>query len=188
LMDVVIGSSSIFPVFQPRPLMANAVGSGAPPAMLAELIDGGFAHNSPIEAAVLWGATHIILVEASPEEHQGASSGYLLANSVSAFNYLFNQAQLTDARSRGRVEIFSLRPQLVHRREKTTEGDTARQLAAGENPCAATYVFGADGSAPIGANMCTFDFVEDFIKGTIDLGRRDAEGQCFRHERAQPIF
>ncbi|MDT7602774.1 MAG: hypothetical protein QOF61_771, partial [Acidobacteriota bacterium] len=66
LMDVVIGSSSIFPVFQPRALTASVTaGDVGRPATLAELIDGGFAHNSPIEAAVLWGATHIILVEAS---------------------------------------------------------------------------------------------------------------------------
>jgi predicted acylesterase/phospholipase RssA/ABC-type phosphate/phosphonate transport system substrate-binding protein len=190
LMDVVIGSSSIFPVFQPRRLTAGSGGdSGAVRrATLAELIDGGFAHNSPIEAAVLWGATHIILVEASPEERQGAPSNYLLANSVSAFNYLFNQAQLTDARSRGRVEIFSLRPQLLHRHDPATEGDSARQLAAGENPCAANYTFGDDGSAPVGANMCTFDFVQDFVKGAIDLGRHDAEGRCFHRERAQPSF
>ncbi|MCA1818295.1 MAG: patatin-like phospholipase family protein, partial [Acidobacteria bacterium] len=191
LMDVVIGSSSIFPVFEPRALTAKlgGDGAGARPATLAELIDGGFAHNSPVEAAVLWGATHVILVEASPEERQGAPANYLLANSVSAFNYLFNQAQLTDARSRGRVEIFSLRPQLLHRKPQLTSGGTRLALAdANENPCAASYTFADDGSAPVGANMCTFDFVADFIKGAIDLGSRDAQGRCFRRERAQPIF
>ncbi|MFL6230244.1 MAG: patatin-like phospholipase family protein, partial [Pyrinomonadaceae bacterium] len=186
LMDVVIGSSSIFPVFQPRTLTASVTAPDVRPATLAELIDGGFAHNSPIEAAVLWGATHIILIEASPEERQGARSDYLLANSVSAFNYLFNQAQLTDARSRGRVEIFSLRPQLMHRRDPHASGSTL--LATAENPCAASYVFGEDGSAPVGANMCTFDFVRDFVRGAINLGSSDASKPCFRRERAQPIF
>jgi predicted acylesterase/phospholipase RssA/ABC-type phosphate/phosphonate transport system substrate-binding protein len=189
LMDVVIGSSSIFPVFQPRTLTAGGVAAaGGGHATLAELIDGGFAHNSPIEAAVLWGATHIILVEASPEERQVAPSGYLLANSVSAFNYLFNQAQLTDARSRGRVEIFSLRPQLMHRRENPARADGATLLAVAENPCAASYVFGENGSAPVGADMCTFDFVRDFVRGAINLGSSDASKPCFRRERAQPIF
>jgi predicted acylesterase/phospholipase RssA/ABC-type phosphate/phosphonate transport system substrate-binding protein len=185
LMDVVIGSSSIFPVFKPRELSASTVNGHA--ATLAELIDGGFAHNSPIEAAVLWGATHIILVEASPEERQEAPSGYLLANSISAFNYLFNQAQLTDARSRGHVEIFSLRPQLLHRKPESLTGEAQLALAS-ENPCAASYTFGADGSAPAGANMCTFDFVKVFVRGAIDLGGRDALGPCFRRERAQPSF
>ncbi|HEX8162049.1 MAG TPA: patatin-like phospholipase family protein [Pyrinomonadaceae bacterium] len=187
LMDVVIGSSSIFPVFQPRPLLARS-GEGAPPAALAELIDGGFAHNSPIEAAVLWGATHIILVEASPEERQGARSDYLLANSISAFNYLFNQAQLVDAHSRGKVEIFSLRPQIVHRRADAGQTDASRKADAAENPCASSYALSEDGSAPVGANMCTFDFVQDFVKGAIYLGGSDASKQCFRRERAQPLF
>jgi adenylate kinase len=31
------------------------------------IIDGGFVHNSPIEAAVKLEATHIIMIEASPE-------------------------------------------------------------------------------------------------------------------------
>jgi predicted acylesterase/phospholipase RssA/ABC-type phosphate/phosphonate transport system substrate-binding protein len=184
LMDVVIGSSSIFPVFQPRPL---TMVQGGQPATLAELIDGGFAHNSPVEAAVLWGATHIILVEASPEERQEAPSDYLLANSISAFNYLFNQAQLTDARSRGSVEIFSLRPQLVHRKPQLNFAGTQVELTD-ENPCAASYAIADDGSAPVGANMCTFDFVRQFVRGAIDLGSSDASRQCFRRERAQPVF
>lgn len=189
LMDVVIGSSSIFPVFQPRTLIATGAVTEGGSATLAELIDGGFAHNSPIEAAVLWGATHIILVEASPEEQPGARRDYLLANSFSAFNYLFNQAQLTDARSRGKVEIYSLRPQLMHKQHAPeSQADGGNMLATVENPCAASYIYAEDGSAPIGANMCTFDFVKDFVRGAINLGSSDASKACFRRERAQPIF
>lgn len=178
LMDVVIGSSSIFPVFQPRPLTASAPGGGIATTS-AEMIDGGFAHNSPVEAAVRWGATHVILVEASPEERQGARSDYLLANSVSAFNYLFNQAQLTDARSRSEVEVFSLRPQSLHPRGKG---------AADHNPCADNYALGDDGSLTVGANMCTFDFIDFIVSGAIDRGLSDASQQCFKRERAQPAL
>jgi predicted acylesterase/phospholipase RssA/ABC-type phosphate/phosphonate transport system substrate-binding protein len=185
LMDVVIGSSSIFPVFQPRPLVASAPGGAA--TTRAELIDGGFAHNSPVEAAVRWGATHVILVEASPEERKGARSDYLLANSVSAFNYLFNQAQLTDARSRSEVEVFSLRPQSIHPREKGAGGEDLIR-AADHNPCSDHYALADDGSPTVGANMCTFDFIDFFVRGAIDLGRSDASQQCFRRERAQPAL
>jgi predicted acylesterase/phospholipase RssA len=104
LLDVVIGSASIYPVFDPRPLSLDTNGSDS-----LQLIDGGFAHNSPVEAAVAWGATHIILIEASPKSKPSQHMN-LLDNSVDAFNYLFSEAQLVDARSRGKVEIFTLRP------------------------------------------------------------------------------
>ena len=73
------------------------------------IIDGGFVHNSPIEAAVKLEATHIIMIEASPEYSQSKEVN-LLSNSVTAFNHLFTQAQLLDARSRRQAEIFTLRP------------------------------------------------------------------------------
>ncbi len=77
-----------------------------------ELIDGGFAHNSPIEAAVLWGATHILLIEASPDERVERLN--FVTNAVASFEHLYEQSQLLDARSRGRVAIFSLSPQPPH--------------------------------------------------------------------------
>ena len=108
LLDVIIGSATIYPVFEPRYLSFAQEMESAKNRRF-DLIDGGFAHNSPIEAAVNWGATHIILIEASPEP-KASSHRHLLDNSLDAFNYLFNRAQLTDARSRGKIEIFSIRP------------------------------------------------------------------------------
>jgi predicted acylesterase/phospholipase RssA/ABC-type phosphate/phosphonate transport system substrate-binding protein len=109
LVDVVMGSGSIFPVFPARtltdfPRKGNRV----------ELVDGGFAHNSPIEAAVLWGATHIILIEASPGSAEREGRRNFLQNSIDAFNHLYYQAQLADARSKEKVTIFALRPQPPH--------------------------------------------------------------------------
>jgi predicted acylesterase/phospholipase RssA/ABC-type phosphate/phosphonate transport system substrate-binding protein len=98
LMDVVVGSSSIYPIFPARQLDENV-----------KIIDGGFAHNSPIDAAVMWGATHIILIEASPSVRPRESR--LFYNAMNAFNHLYYQAQLLDARARGKVEIFTLRPE-----------------------------------------------------------------------------
>ena len=108
LLDVIIGSATIYPVFEPR-YVSFAQEMESAKNRRFDLIDGGFAHNSPIEAAVNWGATHIILIEASPEP-KASSHRHLLDNSLDAFNYLFNRAQLTDARSRGKIEIFSIRP------------------------------------------------------------------------------
>ncbi|MCA1643641.1 MAG: patatin-like phospholipase family protein [Acidobacteria bacterium] len=98
LLDVVIGSSSIYPIFPSRPL--EGVGN---------IVDGGFAHNSPIEAAVMWKATHIILIEASPLTR--TSESYLWQNAQNAFNHLYYQAQLSDLRAHGKVEMFILRPE-----------------------------------------------------------------------------
>lgn len=109
LFDAVIGSSSIFPLFEPRRLERFKRESDKYPYNL-HLIDGGFIHNSPIEAAVKWGATHIIVIEASPFEPPSLQND-LLDNSFAAFNYLFSQAQSLDARMYGQREIFLLRPQ-----------------------------------------------------------------------------
>jgi predicted acylesterase/phospholipase RssA/ABC-type phosphate/phosphonate transport system substrate-binding protein len=109
LLDVVMGSGSIFPVFPPRTLADFPA-----PGERVELVDGGFAHNSPVEAAVRWGATHIVLVEAAPLE-RGERRNFL-QNAAGAFSHLYQQAQLVDARSRENdpVVIFSLRPDPPH--------------------------------------------------------------------------
>lgn len=107
LLDVVMGSGSIFPVFPPRPI------ADIPrPGEQIELVDGGFAHNSPVEAAVLWGATHIVLIEATPRTR--SERGNFVRNATSSFRHLHQQAQLLDARSRGKVLIFSLSPDPPH--------------------------------------------------------------------------
>ncbi len=109
LLDVVVGSSSIYPFFPAKHLGELSLpGKGA---ANIDIIDGGFAHNSPIEAAILWGATHIILIEASPEVSPARQN--LFDNAIAAFNHLYLQAQLVDAHSRGKVEIYSLRPALA---------------------------------------------------------------------------
>ena len=107
MLDVILGSGSIFPVFPPRRIdgIPNASDS-------VELVDGGFAHNSPLEAAVAWGATHVLLIEATPRHD--APRGSFLKNAVSSFRHLHQQAQLLDARSRRQVIVFSLSPRPPH--------------------------------------------------------------------------
>ena len=109
LLDVVLGSGSVFPVFPARTLE-----NFPRPGERVELIDGGFVHNSPVEAAVRWGATHVVLIEADP--HERAERRNFLQNAAGAFNHLYHQAQQVDARSREKeqVVIFSLRPDPPH--------------------------------------------------------------------------
>lgn len=109
LLDTVMGSGTIFPIFPPRTLH-----DFPGPGQSAELIDGGFAHNSPIEAALWWGATHVILIEATPAAPTAGSRVDFLSNAQDAFEYLYQQTQLADARSRERISIFTLRPEAPH--------------------------------------------------------------------------
>ena len=109
LLDAVIGSGSIFPAFEPKRLTNIKRVMDKDALKDVAIIDGGFVHNSPIEAAVKLEATHIIMIEASPE-YPPSTKVNLLSNSIAAFNHLFTQAQLLDARSRRQAEIFTLRP------------------------------------------------------------------------------
>jgi predicted acylesterase/phospholipase RssA/ABC-type phosphate/phosphonate transport system substrate-binding protein len=155
LLGVVRGSGTIYPGFPPV-LIRHFPASDRS----VRLIDGGFVHNSPVEAAVRWGATHIILIEASPKSErergneQGAATSdqhNLLQTSAEAFNYLFDQAQLLDVRSRKKVAIFVLRPN------------------------AQNY-------------LGTMDFSRGKIRDAIQTGRNDAAGARFEWEYGEPHF
>ena len=61
---------------------------------------------------MLWGATHVIQVEASPRKRKTRSN--FLGNATSSFRHLYRQAQLVDARSRGKVTVFSIAPEPPH--------------------------------------------------------------------------
>ncbi len=107
LLDVILGSGSIYPIFPARRI------DDIPRAgEQIELVDGGFAHNSPVEAAVLWGATHVILIDVTPRGR--IKRGNFLQNVTSSVRHLHRQAQLLDARSRGKVTIFTLAPEPPH--------------------------------------------------------------------------
>jgi predicted acylesterase/phospholipase RssA/ABC-type phosphate/phosphonate transport system substrate-binding protein len=107
LIDIIMGSSSVFPIFPPRRLDDFPIAGER-----IDLVDGGFAHNSPIEAAVLRGATHIILIESTPAERGERKN--LAANVAAAFEHLHKQTQLVDLRSKRYVVIFTLVPKPPH--------------------------------------------------------------------------
>ena len=104
LLNIVLGSSSIYPAFPGRQLQ-DVPQSGD----RIELVDGGFAHNAPLEAAVLWGATHIILIDAAPPRMRDGTN--LADSMLRGFGHLFRQSQLSDQRSRDQVVVFSLEAQ-----------------------------------------------------------------------------
>lgn len=158
LLDFVLGSGTIYPFFPSRkvtdfPTLGET----------SELIDGSFAHNSPIEAAVLWGATHIINLSVAPASEPGPSSNAFLSNLGIAVNYLYDQAQLTDAAAREWVPVFTLRP---------------HQLKDGINP-----------PGSLEANYPSIiDFSTPFVNYAIALGELNASQAGFEREKARPIF
>ena len=105
LFDALIGSGTVFPIFPPRRFGPLQEGGKE-----VTLVDGGFSHNNPVEAAVQWGATHIILVKPSQDlKHEEGEN--LLANAGRAFSHLFEQAQAVDTRAMSETQLFVLRPE-----------------------------------------------------------------------------
>ena len=174
LLDVVIGSSTIYPIFPSRVLtdvtIGNEDGSSRTEIAMMKIIDGGFIHNIPIEAAGLWQASHIILIEASPLPQQTAPQ-HFLDNSMMAFGYLFSQAQRTDKLARGSAETFELRP-------------TSRCEKRDVDP----FCLGMENMPQ--PDMDTFDFSDALVREAFQFGRNDvsSEKPLFVRVGGPPLF
>jgi predicted acylesterase/phospholipase RssA/ABC-type phosphate/phosphonate transport system substrate-binding protein len=107
LLDALMGSGAIYPVFPAR-VLHDFPRTG----QSTEIVDGSFAHRSPVEAAVLWGATHIILIQADPDEP--VPRGSFGANVSAALTLLYDQAQLIDVRTKQQAMLFNLAPRPPH--------------------------------------------------------------------------
>jgi predicted acylesterase/phospholipase RssA len=160
LLDTVIASSSIYPVFPARRVSVRLSDGETHPL---EIIDGGFLHNSPVLAAVYAGATHIILVEASPEEKPSERRD-ILDNAVTAFDYLFNQAQVSDKVIESNVAVFQIKPLSCY-------------VFLGDSP---------DAPCRQPSSFSTFDFSQFSVMGATDLGSSDASSGAIRLTRAKP--
>jgi hypothetical protein len=160
LVDIALGSGTIFPVFPWHPVdeSTGTNNQGKPYVMKRmSLIDGGFAHNSPVEAAVLWGATHIVLIGASPETQQeGGEEVPVIANVVTAFGFLYDQAQMADVNAQEEAAVFTLRPKAP----------------------------GAGGGPRIGI----IDFGPGFATAAMKRGAQDASRRSFVRQPAAPLF
>ncbi|MBS2037200.1 PhnD/SsuA/transferrin family substrate-binding protein [bacterium] len=107
LFDALLGSAAIYPLFPSR-LINDLPKAG----QHVDLVDGSFAHRSPLEPAVLWGATHVLVIEASTLEP--TTRGNLLNNFGASLTYLYDEAQLVDVRLRGQTVLYSLYPSAPH--------------------------------------------------------------------------
>ena len=166
LLDVVIGSGTIYPLFPYREL-SNVNLSGNKQTPLIKVIDGGFIHNSPIEAAIKWGATHIIAIEASPQAKPFEPKN-TLENSLVAFSYIMAQTQRADNSVRGQVEIFELRP-------RSDCEKTNRDFGCNHNP---------------EPNMDTFDFDPQLLGEAFKTGETDVRSDLpvFKRVPGPPLL
>ncbi|HEX5876478.1 MAG TPA: patatin-like phospholipase family protein [Pyrinomonadaceae bacterium] len=166
LLDVVIGSGTIYPLFPFRDLRNVNIGAGKVVEQI-NVIDGGFIHNSPVEAAITWGATHIISIEASPEP-KPFDPRNTFENSLVAFSYIMAQTQRVDATVRGEAEIFELRPR----------SDCEKKNL--ENRC----------NPDPEPNMDTFDFDRKIVGNAFMIGQADAGSELplFKRVTGPPRF
>ncbi|HXQ71878.1 MAG TPA: hypothetical protein VN844_15390, partial [Pyrinomonadaceae bacterium] len=177
LLDVVIGSSTIYPIFPSRVLTSVQLGNEEKELEKVDrmsIVDGGYIHNIPIEAAVKWKATHIILIEASPSPTQSAPKDFW-DHSMTAFGYLFTQAQLTDKLVRGATETFELRPTSFCEKQDTLPSCVGQ-------------------SNTPDPNMDTFDFSLPLVTNAFLRGSEDVAGNgtslkpLFQRVPGPPLF
>jgi predicted acylesterase/phospholipase RssA len=119
LLNVIIGSGTVYPIFTaskiPPPVLGRDDCGNEIKQVSGDkldhitIVDGGFTHNQPLEAAVAWGATHVIMIGATPDEPTPEPST-LEGNVGRAFGFLFAQAQRTDSLSMGKAQIYELIP------------------------------------------------------------------------------
>ncbi len=110
LLDAVLGSGAVFPFFPARTLA-----DFPQPGQQLHLVDGSFGHHVPIEAALRWGATHIFIVDPSPQgQLDYRANRSLLANSQVALGHLFEQAQKLDKQAQ-QMRMEGKRPPQVYR-------------------------------------------------------------------------
>jgi predicted acylesterase/phospholipase RssA/ABC-type phosphate/phosphonate transport system substrate-binding protein len=166
LLDVVIGSGTIYPLFPYRELSNVNIG-GNKTTPIIKVIDGGFIHNSPIEAAIKWGATHIISIEASPQRKPFEPTN-TLENSLVAFSYIMAQTQRADITARGQVEIFELRPRSDCEKKNL-------EVGCNHDP---------------EPNMDTFDFDPQIVSEAFTAGVKDVQSDrpLFRRVPGPPLL
>ena len=117
VMPVAFASGSPFPVFPAHRIHLPVIGEEL-------LVDGGYAHNVPVEAAKRLGARRVLVIHSSPREPgtsepaakpaAGGSDFQVLGNFAlmlrSVVPYLYNRSQVEDALSGEDLLLASIAP------------------------------------------------------------------------------
>jgi len=107
LRDAAFASGSPFPVFSAHEVSLRALRAKE------ALIDGGFAHNRPLEAASALGAHKVLVINSSPIESDGPGGclvGELTCNLPKLVPYLWERSQVEDLLSTRNMFVASIYP------------------------------------------------------------------------------
>ena len=114
MRDVIFASGSPFPIFSPHRVFVEATGEHE------WLVDGGFVHNVPLEAAKEIGARQVLLLNSSPDDSvRPAQEQSLLRRSVFGqlihglphlLPFLFKRSQIADFLMREQMFVVSISP------------------------------------------------------------------------------
>lgn len=140
MIDTAASSGALFPIFGMHELVVDGRHS--------RFIDGGYGHNIPIEAAMLWGAGIIVVIRASPE---GSTPGAddILGNLAQAFETLYDRAQRPDdPRARG-TAVFEVGPTQSYEILSFHPDDLARAVLDGRAAAAHPSIVGEAGFAEL---------------------------------------
>jgi predicted acylesterase/phospholipase RssA/ABC-type phosphate/phosphonate transport system substrate-binding protein len=118
-VDAVFASGSAFPVFPPH--LAHL-----PDGCEVRLVDGGYAHNVPLEAASMSEARQVLILNASPDpldveeppqpgwrrflQEAQLEGGQLVRSSPDVLSFMFARAQELDRNIGGSLVVASLTP------------------------------------------------------------------------------
>ena len=113
LKDAAFASGSPFPVFSAHDVKLRSLKNKD------RLIDGGFAHNKPLEAALALGANKVLVLNSSPLEDTASSGqcslvafsmGELACNLPKLLPYLWERSQVEDLLSTRSMLVASIYP------------------------------------------------------------------------------
>lgn len=146
MQKVVFASGSPFPIFPPHAIPSVTTG------VKERLVDGGFAHNIPIEAARQLGAQQVIVLDSSPPSSRrvtgegktnGPVFGQFSLNIPRLLPFLFESSQVGDFLSREEMfivwfapreqekkwpSLFDFRKKTVQQMLGTARGDTNARI------------------------------------------------------------
>ncbi len=113
LLNTAFASGSPFPVFSAHDVKAKVLRTPE------HLIDGGFAHNRPLDAARVLGATKVLVINSSPLQAGRRSArcqapifrvGELACNLPKLVPYLWDRSQIEDILSTKNMLVVSIYP------------------------------------------------------------------------------
>ena len=107
VLSPVFASGSPFPVLPDHGVQI--------PPFSGRLVDGGYVHNTPLQAAALAGARQILIVNSSPREREATSErpggvSRLAKNIARLLPFMFNESQSTDRDLTPSLTVASLSP------------------------------------------------------------------------------